>query len=99
MIGGVTIALTVLPALCANIKVDAVLKHVPTGFQFSGVTKTGRVIPLGKVTGKATFDCPYPHYVTWYDENGKHHENFNLHKPFDEFKEFTVIHNPCMEEV
>lgn len=68
------------------------IKHVSVGLQFTGVTHMGRHIALGKVVRIEPFKA-YPHHVVWFDENGKHYENFNLHDPAVEFREFDIIIN------
>lgn len=68
------------------------VKNVYVGMLFTGVTHENRSIPMGKVvaTGGEAYRM-YPHMVVWYDENGKHYENFCLNNPALEFREFTVI--------
>lgn len=70
----------------------APIKHVPVDLLFTGVTHKGRHIALGKVVLLEPFKA-YPHRVVWFDENGKHYENFNLHDPASEFREFDIILN------
>lgn len=68
------------------------IKHVYVGMLFTGVTHQNRVIPIGKVVSiNYEIHLDYPHSVVWYDENGKHHENFCLNNPAREFREFKVI--------
>lgn len=70
----------------------AQIKHVPIGTQFTGVTKTKRQIPLGKVVAVDTY-FELAHKVCWFDEDGKHYEWFNLYNPSDEFATFEIIYN------
>lgn len=68
------------------------LKHVPIGTTFTGVTHTGRAIPLGEVVGIMGWK-ERRHTCRWYDENGKHYEDFDLNNPAAEFREFKIIIN------
>ena len=57
---------------------------------FTGVTKAGRIIPLGKVIDHAGWRTA-SYLVRWFDEHGKHYEWFNLEDTSVEFKEFQFI--------
>lgn len=68
------------------------VKNVYVGMLFTGVTHGNRAIPLGKVVAiDAETYRSYPHRVVWYDDNGKHYENFCLSNPALEFREFKII--------
>lgn len=62
------------------------------GTQFTGVTHTGRHIPLGRVIKDDAGNSWRPGTpVVWYDENGKHYERFDLADLDKEFREFSIV--------
>lgn len=68
------------------------VKNVYVGMLFTGVTHGNRSIPLGKVVEIIPWpEAQFPHKVVWYDETGKHYENFCLNNPALEFREFKII--------
>lgn len=61
------------------------------GRTFTGVSKSGRVIPLGQVRSHTPLCSPFEWLVCWFDENGKHYERFDLSNPGREFREFNWV--------
>ena len=61
------------------------------GLLFTAITHTKRVIPLAKVLDYEAWREGARYKCVWYDENGKHHEWFNLDDRGIEFRKFQFM--------